>query len=126
MSMKINLIGMILHHAGESPFEDCIIGDDGTELDAVAALDAMIMDYAKARSGGKSAVVVIPERFRDAQTEQPATVPREMAVRLAEALAVCLGTADHGQGMMFSDRLLNGRKALDEARAAGLLNGGEQ
>lgn len=51
-------------------------------------------------------------------------VPRELAVRLAEALAVCLGTSSHGQGMKFSDRLLHGRKALDAARAAGLLEGG--
>lgn len=57
--MKIDLIGMILNHAGRQPFEGVIIDDDGKELDAAHSLDAMIMEYAKARSGGQSDVVIV-------------------------------------------------------------------
>lgn len=57
--MKIDLIGMILNHAGSEPFDGIIIDDDGRELDAANSLDAMIMEYAKVRGGGQSDVVVV-------------------------------------------------------------------
>lgn len=64
--MKINLINMILYHAGTAPFECVVIEDDGRELDAAAALDALIMEYAKVRNGGQSSMVELPARYRDA------------------------------------------------------------
>lgn len=63
--MRIDLIGMILSHAGKAPFDGIVIGDDGRELDAAASLDALIMEYAKARNGGQSDAVVLPARFLD-------------------------------------------------------------
>jgi hypothetical protein len=57
--MKIDLIGMILSYAGREPFDGVIINDDGKELDAAHSLDAMIMEYAKVRSGGQSDIVIV-------------------------------------------------------------------
>lgn len=57
--MKIDLIGMILNHAGTRPFDGAIIDDDGNELDAEHSLDAMIMEYAKVRNGGESNCIVV-------------------------------------------------------------------
>ena len=78
--MKINLIGMILGHAGKKPFDGIVIGDDGRELDAIDSLDAMIMEYAKVRGGGESGLVVLHARFRDVPVPQADAVPREVAV----------------------------------------------
>jgi hypothetical protein len=63
--MKIDLIGMILNHAGREPFEGIIIDDDGNELDATRSLDAMIMEYAKVRGGGQSDIVVVSKAVTD-------------------------------------------------------------
>ena len=57
--MKIDLIGMILAHAGNECFDGVIIDDDGKELDAAHSLDAMMMEYAKVRSGGQSDLIVV-------------------------------------------------------------------
>lgn len=57
--MKIDLIGMIVNHAGRKPFTGIIIDDDGRELDAIRSLDTMIMEYAKVRGGGQSDIVVV-------------------------------------------------------------------
>ena len=64
--MKIDLINMILNHAGKEHFDGIIIDDDGHELDAVHSLDAMIMEYAKVRGGGQSDLVVVNPALRDA------------------------------------------------------------
>jgi len=61
--MKIDLIGMILHHAGAGCFDGAIIDDGGRELDAVNSLDLMIMEYAKVRNGGQSEIVVVRPNF---------------------------------------------------------------
>jgi len=58
--MKINLIGMIIAHAGREPFEGIVIDDDGNELDAAHVLDTLILEYAKVRNGGSSDLVVVP------------------------------------------------------------------
>ena len=58
--MKIDLIGMILNNAGRRCFEGAIIDDNGKQLNAVHALDYMIMEYAKVRNGGESNTVVVP------------------------------------------------------------------
>jgi hypothetical protein len=57
--MKIDLIGIILNHAGRRPFNGLIIDDDGRELDAHESLDALIMEYAKVRGGGQSDIVAV-------------------------------------------------------------------
>lgn len=57
--MKIDLIGMILNHAGRKAFDGIIIDDDGHELDAEHSLDQMIKEYAKVRAGGQSDLVVV-------------------------------------------------------------------
>ncbi len=61
--MKINLIGMILSSADRGWFDGIIINDEGKELNAIESLDHMIMEYAKVRNGGTSAVVTIPSEF---------------------------------------------------------------
>lgn len=57
--MKIDLIGMILTHAGRECFDGVLIDDNGRELDAARSLDHMIMEYAKVRAGGQSDVIVV-------------------------------------------------------------------
>lgn len=59
--VKINLVGMILSHAGKQNFEGLILSDDGQELDAVKSLDHLIMEYAKVRYGGVSKIVTVPD-----------------------------------------------------------------
>lgn len=62
--LKINLLDMILGHAGEEIFHGLIIDDDGKELDAVDSLDCLIMEYAKVRDGGHSDIVTITHNLR--------------------------------------------------------------
>lgn len=57
--MKVDLIGMILSHAGRDCFDGFIIDDDGKELDAENSLDRMIVEYAKVRNGGTSDLVIV-------------------------------------------------------------------
>lgn len=57
--MKIDLIGMILNNAGRRCFDGAILDDNGNPMDAAHSLDAMIMEYAKVRSGGESSVVAV-------------------------------------------------------------------
>lgn len=57
--MKIDLIGMILAHAGQECFDGVIIDDNGKELDAAHSLDHMILEYAKVRQGGESSTVAV-------------------------------------------------------------------
>jgi hypothetical protein len=64
--MKIDLIGMILQHAGAGCFDGAIIDNGGRELDAVTSLDMMIMEYAKVRNGGQSDIVVVPPNLAPA------------------------------------------------------------
>lgn len=59
--MKIDLIGMILNTAGRRHFDGIIIDDDGKVLDAVRALDHMILEYAKVRYGGTSDTVAVSD-----------------------------------------------------------------
>lgn len=57
--MKIDLINMILSHAGRDTFDGIIIDDAGHNLDAVHSLDQLILEYAKVRAGGQSDIVVV-------------------------------------------------------------------
>lgn len=55
--MKINLIGMILNHAGRRCFHGVILDDNGKPMPAADSLHHMIMEYAKVVNGGTSVVV---------------------------------------------------------------------
>lgn len=57
--MKIDLIGMIFNKAGSKAFDGVLLDDDGKEMEAAHALDALIMEYAKVKNGGTSDVVVV-------------------------------------------------------------------
>jgi hypothetical protein len=56
--MKVNLIGMILNHAGRQWFDGLVVDDDGRSMPAADSLHALIMEYAKVVNGGKSDLVV--------------------------------------------------------------------
>lgn len=81
--MKIDLIGMILNHAGKRAFDGIIIDDDGQELDAVHSLDHMIMEYAKVRKGGSSDTVVVPSTLLTGEEKAMAGVNRDGAPLVA-------------------------------------------
>ena len=74
--MKINLIGTILNNCGRKAFDQAIIGDDKKPLSAADSLHVMIMEYAKAFSGGKSDVVALSREVTIAQPLCSAEVPR--------------------------------------------------
>lgn len=57
--MKINVIGMILNNCGRRCFDGAVLDDSGKPMPAANSLDALIMEYAKVRSGGESSLAVL-------------------------------------------------------------------
>jgi len=72
-TMKTDLIGMILNNCGRRVFDSAILDDNGKPLDALHALDYMIMEYAKVRNGGESPTIVVPQQILD----EAASAPRD-------------------------------------------------
>jgi hypothetical protein len=61
--MKINLINMVIQLSRRGAFDGLLVDDKGSSVDAVSALDELIMEYAKVRNGGESSLVVVPAEF---------------------------------------------------------------
>lgn len=57
--MKVNVIGMILNNCGRRTFEGTVLDENGKQMSAADSLDAMIMEYAKVRTGGDSDLVTL-------------------------------------------------------------------
>lgn len=57
MTMKINLIGMILNNAGRAAFDGAVLDDNGKPMSAADSLHEMILEYAKVANGGTSDLV---------------------------------------------------------------------
>ena len=67
--MKIDLIGMILQRAGRRCFDGALLDDEGSPMPADDALHTLIMEHAKAASGGASSLVAVsPERVQKRTT----------------------------------------------------------
>jgi len=68
LSMKVNLIGMILNNMGRRYFDGLVMDDNGMPLMPADSLHTLIMEYAKVVNGGKSDLVVAS---REVSTPSP-------------------------------------------------------
>jgi len=58
LSVKINVIGMILNNCGRRNFEGAVLDDAGKPMSAADSLHFLMMEYAKVCNGGTSDLVV--------------------------------------------------------------------